>query len=327
MSTMLPEHITWETWGRLFTDVDRWRAAVTAVWAANPSLPGGRGPSPDQLVAGYPGTCAVFIVDDAAVVKFFPPFAHQDYQRERYCLRHLTAVPYRPRLLADGVLHDRLDWPYLVTSFERGLAWRDQRSVLTPGEKHSIAAELGRTLRTLHRQPVGSGPAWPAPDSWAALAAARLAAAPRELAELTALPSRVLAQAADLLEHTDWALDAGVIVHADVTEDHVLVEQQVEGWRLSSLIDWADAEVAAASYEWVALWFGVCDREPGLLQTLLAAYDPTLVLDSGFTERLLAFTLLHRFGPQIIAHVLTAEEQRTCRSLEALADRLYPGLP
>jgi hypothetical protein len=76
-----------------------------------------------------------------------------------------------------------------------------------------------------------------------------------------------------------------------------LVLVQNEGaWRVSALIDWADAEVGAREYEWVALWFGLCGRDPGMFREVLSAYDPQLLLDDRLRRSLIAYTFLHRFG-------------------------------
>lgn len=328
MSNLLPGRITWETWGWLFTNVDAWRPAVAAVWSQSPALMSLTGPPEDRIETGFPGTCAVFVVGREAVVKFFPPFARQDYERERYCLRHLEAVPKRPLLLAEGILSDRLDWPYLVTRFVPENAWRDQRSGLSRGAQLGVATQLGQVLAVLHRQPLGRGPAWPSVEAWARLLAERRGGSPAELTRLTSLPPAVVQEAADVLAGQESLTAAQpVIVHADVTEDHVLTEKQGLGWQLACLIDWADAEVAVPAYEWVALWFSFCDRDPGLLRAVLSAYDPEATLDAVFVRQLLAATLVHRFGPRIIAETLTAEEQRDCESLDALSGRLFAGLP
>jgi Ser/Thr protein kinase RdoA (MazF antagonist) len=328
MTALLPEQITGEEWGRQFTDIGLWRPVVGAVWGITPELwVVGNSPSITRFVAGYPGTCAVFVVNEAMVFKFFPPFAHKDYGRELKLLTELPAdVPALPHLLANGVLADRIDWPYLVTRFEPGAPWREKRVHLTAADRVNVAAEVGSTLRALHLRPLPEGVEWPSAADWPKLFVERVNTAPAELAHWTQLPAKVIDEATDLLHSTAWQAHRPCLVHGDVTEDHVLVEGGDGRWELSCLIDWADAEVAGAAYDWVALWFSFCDRDPGLLRATLAAYDPTLVIDAPFVDAMLAYTLLHRFGARIISDIVTPAQQQACESLDDLCRVLFAGL-
>ena len=324
MPFYLPAIHDWADWGPLFTDAARWRPAVAALWAAEPSLAARTGLAAiDTLTAGYPGTCAVFLLDETAVIKLFPPMVAGDFVRERAVYRLLAGrLPEMPRLLADGVWRDRVDWPYLVFSFCPGRAWREARAAMSPAQRLAVARTLGQRVRLVHETPLPAGEPWPPPDAWPRFVAARLAEAPAALR--AALPPAVAAAAADLLRATGWFGARPVLLHADLTEDHPLVLAEGGAWRLSGLLDWADAEVGDPLYEWVALYFGFCGREAALFRACLAGYDPA----GGRwpdRRRLLAFTLLHRFGAHIIAHLLPAEERRALPDLDALAARLFPS--
>lgn len=94
-------------------------------------------------------------------------------------------------------------------------------------------------------------------------------------------------------------------------------------WTMATLIDWADAEVGDPCYEWVALWFGICRQDAGLLRAFMQGYGLEANLGA---EALLAFTVLHRFGVNIVSEILSPEEQRHIRSVSALRAALFPGL-
>lgn len=328
-TNLLPQSVTSQSWGELFTDVSRWTPAVQHVWALNPSLVAATGIAvPKHIESGFPGTCAVFIVDKRAVVKFFPPFARNDFRRERYVLAQAwQRNAFLPRLLAGGTLVDRIEWPYLVTRYEPGIAWREVAANLGADNGRAVAVELGRAIRAFHQQPMANGPPGSSGSEWPALVVRRIREAPLEWAAATELPANVLAEASQILLGTNWFDSPPCLVHGDLTEDHILIEQSGPYWHLSCIIDWADAEVAGSTYEWVALWFGFCGQNDVLLRAFLSAYDPQLAVDLAFVRRLLAFTLLHRFGSQIVAGTLTPEEQRDCPSLATLAALLFPGLP
>ena len=124
----------WAGWSGVFTDAALWRPAIARLWTDELSLAARTGVGRIETVtAGFPGTCAVFIVNETAVIKLFPPLVAGDFERERAVYRLLDGrLPEMPRLLADGVLRDRIAWPYLVTSFLPGVAWRDAGAAMPP---------------------------------------------------------------------------------------------------------------------------------------------------------------------------------------------------
>lgn len=323
---LLPVIHDWSDWATVFTDADLWRPAIAWLWANEPSLAARTGIDRVATVtAGYPGTCAVFIVNESVVIKLFPPLVAGDFERERAVYRLLDGrLPEMPRLLADGVLHDRIEWPWLVTSFLPGEAWRDVRAAIPHAQQLAVARMLGERVRRVHETPIQPGLGWPAADAWPRFVAARLAEAPAALRARAGLPERVVAEAEALLPAMDWFANAPRLLHADLTEDHALVTR-ADGWRLSGLIDWADAEMGDPAYEWVVLYFGFCGQDMALWRAFQTGYDPGGAVWWPDRRRLLAATLLHRFGASIIAGALPDTLRRDLSGLDELAERLFPG--
>lgn len=321
---LLPPVRDWAEWGPIFTDAALWRPAVERVWAL---ASWGEEP-PRQIEAGFPGTCAVFVVDEAAVVKFFPPMVAGDFGKERGVYRLLAdRVAEMPRLLADGVWRDRQSWPYLVTSFVPGQAWREVRDEV-PGEARlAIGRALGGLLRRVHDTRPIPGYGWSPVDSWRRLVITQVEAASPALRAHTALPEATILAAERLLRGTNWFAVAPRprLLHGDLTEDHVLVGHRDGQWRMTGLLDWADAEWGDPPYDWVALYFGFCGSDPALFRAVLSGYDPAGAGRTPDRLRLLAFTLLHRFGAPIIANTLPPERLRAVTGLDELAGQLFPG--
>ena len=73
---LLPDIKTWQEWGGMFTDVAQWRAAVDEICRREQIRY-------RQIMAGYPGTNAVFVLDRSYVVKIYAPFCHEDFDLER----------------------------------------------------------------------------------------------------------------------------------------------------------------------------------------------------------------------------------------------------
>ena len=322
---LLPAIRDWSEWSAVFTDAALWRPAVERLWVAEPSLAArtdvGR---IETMTAGFPGTCAVFILNESAVIKLFPPLVAGDFDRERAVYRLLDGrLPEMPRLLADGVLRDRIDWPYLVTSFLPGAAWREAQAAMPQAQQLAMAMTLGERIGHVHGTTISAGHGWPPPDAWPRFVATRLAEAPAALR--TILPERLAAEAEVLLQGTDWFDGGPRLLHGDLTQDHALVTEQGGVWSLSGLIDWADAEIGHPAYEWVALYFGFCDGDVALLRAFLAGYAPNAVGRLPDRRQFLAYTLLHRFGAHILAGALPNETRRDLANLDELAGRLFPG--
>jgi hygromycin-B 7''-O-kinase len=292
---LLPSVGTWQEWARIFTDVGLWKPAVREVCRTS-ALPCRR------IEAGYPGTNAVFIVDRTYVVKVYAPFCHRDFGVE-CTLYHLlveeSCVP-APRLVAQGVLHDQIDWPYIVMDFRPGKPIRDARDRLSRAEFFEIAFELGQIVRAIHRIPLehlqgvrlSSG-------EWMQFIRRRMAQCEEENRREGVLSESILGELPGFLSSVE--LDSPLLLlNGDLTEDHVLIEQRNDRWVVSGLIDFADALIGAREYEWIALWFGALGHEEGSLEAFMAGYDAQIQLDGAFLDRVMAFTFLHLFGAGII---------------------------
>jgi hygromycin-B 7''-O-kinase len=325
---MLPPVAGWDDWRPVFTDASLWRPVVERVWASDPALRAATNINiPARVEAGFPGTCAVFLVDGAAVIKFFPPMVARDFDRERPAYGLIGGLsPHLPRLLAAGVFHDRIAWPYLVLSLLPGEAWREARAGMNCAEQLGTLRELGRIMRLTHKLPLPNERNWPATSDWPTFVASRRPRLAAELREHTSLPGHLIGKIASLVKETDWQTARPCLLHADLTEDHLLVNRQDGRWVLSGLIDWADAEVGDPYYEWVALWFSICRRDARLFRGFLSGYDSALRLDDIQASRLLAFTVLHRFGANVLNETLTEAGQRGMDSIATLSANLFPGL-
>ena len=95
-----------------------------------------------------------------------------------------------------------------------------------------------------------------------------------------------------------------VLLHADLTDEHLLLTEEGDGWVISGLIDFGDAKVGDAKvgdakvgdapYEFLAPIADLTFGEPELTHVLLKSYG--LVLDSPMRESITTYCLLHEFG-------------------------------
>jgi hygromycin-B 7''-O-kinase len=322
MSEFLPDRVSWENWGELFLDLNLWRPVVARICAATAVA------HASHIEAGFPGGCAVFVVDRQVVVKLYPPMMEQDFYREREVYGLLDGrLPHLPRLLGDGVYHDQIDWPYLLLEFREGEAIREVFDEITAANRLVIASELGAMLRILHETAVDHTTTFdPTPTAWATFLAGRRAACLDEFRRETYLPEAVLAELERFIQEIDLGVKRPILINADLTEDHLLLIKRDNQWHISALIDWADAEVGAPEYEWIALWFGLCQRDGAMFREIMRVYDPGWRLDDAFLGRVMAYTVLHRFGAGIVEHVLAQDGRPPIHSLADLREQLWGNL-
>ena len=323
---LLPVVRTWKEWGELFTDVPRWRAAVEEI-CCRESIP----LCPVQ--AGYPGTNAVFILDQAYVVKIYAPFCHEDFYLERELYPILERDPRipAPRLIAQGILDDQMPWPYIVMDFKPGDPIRQVRAQISRANLTAIASEMGEIVRALHSTPLEQLQTMDrSPEGWARFVQARLEGCLEENRREGVLPETAIGEIPALLASLQLDRDepALVLLNGDLTEDHLLVhrsplQQGDSEWYISGLIDFADALVGPQEYEWIALWFGALDRDRACLRAFMESYDPGVELDSAFSRRAMAFTFLHEFGAPIVATILRRLGNPHLRSIQELQEILW----
>jgi len=293
-----------------------------------------------KIEAGYPGTCAVFIVDEQVVVKLYPPMLPDDFHKEVAVYKALRGrqndhLPQIPALLAYGEVEDGVVWPYLCLEFRSGTAIRELHSSLSQANRTELAQTLGAMLQIVHQTPLDQLDHFcTLPASWQHFVQERQRTILDELREETTLSEPLIHEIGDFLAEMQPMLlqDAEYLhlINGDLTEDHLLLVEDEKVYKnrlqISALIDWADAEVGPIGYEWVALWFSLCNRNQAMFTTLLQAYDPKFVWDTEFSRQMLAYTLIHRFGAGIIGHIEKADGNPTIHSLAALQAWLWPLL-
>ena len=118
-----------------------------------------------------------------------------------------------------------------------------------------------------------------------------------------------------------------VIVHGDLNAEHLLLDERGGRWTMSGLIDFGDARIGVPDYEWMPLWLGLCNRDPGMMRAILQAYDPALLQDARIGRRIAAWTLLHDFGTDAISELFeNTGTIRPARSLQVLRSLVWPAI-
>lgn len=223
-----------------------------------------------------------------------------------------------PAIVESGAIED---WRYLVSTHVPGAPMQDVLTNLAEAEIEAIAAELGQFIRALHAVAV---PGFERPfGPWPRYLDGRLAGAQALHLERGVDPARV-EQIIALLARREAplrALGPPVLVHADLTGEHVMLAREGGRWRLAGVLDLADAMMAPAGYDLISpcveLLRGRCAAQRRLIEASGAD-----VGDAPVSEAMMALALQHRFIH--FDHWFAAEIAGGVTNLADIARAVFP---
>lgn len=289
---MLTRPITTQPhYGEHLGDVDYWRPYVVAALAAH-DLP------TDSLEAPFVGSFPTFLAGDVVVKLFGDAFDGPGSCAVEQGMYEVLASHPRiraPQLVAAGALFDDpgWHWPYLISERIGGVPVRETTAT------EAMAHELGAAIAALHTLPVPQ-----AVQDRDLLPKLRSTAVDR-LREY-GLPEHLLAEVPAFLAD---ASDDRVLVHADLTADHLFVDSA----GLVGIIDWGDALAADPYYEIPAVRFDGLKSDRALFDAFLDGYG--WPVDDDFARRALQGVLEFQFN--------AVSDLPSADSLDELAERLF----
>jgi hygromycin-B 7''-O-kinase len=286
-SGLLPAGIDRIEYERLHPLEEPWLEAVRAICQRH-DLPSG------QLERRLDGGNVVYFAGASRVIKLFAPMWRREHAAERAVLERVSGR--LPAATPDVCACDDIDgWPYFVLTRVPGQPAAESFAELPRADQQRLAADLGDIAAHLRELPIDGlddlGVDWPA---FVAERKARCVAEHRA----RGAPERLVAALQALVDGAD-VLDAGptVLLHADLADVNVLLARAADGPRISGIIDFGDAFVGAAEYELVTPAEFFFTGRPDLLVAFLRGYGCTdHALNDRFARRLMALTVLHRFG-------------------------------
>lgn len=313
----LPQIDTLADYAAVRGERGRWDPLVDTICARH-RLPSG----PRRYVEE--GSSIVVAVGDDLFIKLAPPLFAADIEAD---VDFLPVVAGRlPVTVPELVTHGRLgDWPYAVVTRVAGQPIGEVWEGLSAAERHQLIAQVGELIASLRGIELPAGRADPA--GWDRLLKHQVATCPARHASHGVDPSIVAALPAYLAAALP---DAGAhapvgFVHADLTREHLFVRLAgPRGPRLTALIDFGDAMLAATDYEFVAPAIELARGDPSLLRTLwIEAGEPAAALTGDWSARMMAWTLLHRYA-RLRDCTDWLPGQLHCRTLPGIASRLWP---
>jgi hypothetical protein len=315
-----------ENYKRLFTDADFFRPAVEEICRRHQLAPAAR------IRVGVPGTCPVFIVEERWLVKLFGRLfdGGASYAAEHAAARLMAEharIP-TPALLAAGELQPAgvdWPWPYMVFEFIPSTSLGQARAQVSQADQLRLAAEIGAWMHELHAAAIPA--AGPFAQDWHAhlglLDGQQPGCAARH-AGWGGLPARLAEQIdAYLLPAAQLVLpgERPHLIHADLTEDHVLGRVVDGQWTTLALIDFGDACTGGLLYELCALHLSLFGADRRLLAAFLEAYGYSGPGGADFARRAMSCALLHEFN--VLEVVPQRANLREAETLEELAEKLW----
>jgi len=269
------------------------------------------------------GTNLVVALDDALILKLFPPLLRSQFVSERLSLSLLhgrLGVPI-PEIVLEG---ERDQWPYLVITRLPGILGKQAWPALPEDQKERVLAQIGATIAEVQRVPVGElsriEPRW---DQFMSQQIRGCRARHQRLG----LPQKYLDGLDDILRDAATLIPLNapaVILTGEFIPENFLLSHESAGWRLSGLIDFGDEMTGWGEYDLLGPSAFMTAGLPRRVRSLFEGFgysqadvDPTL------KRRLMALLLLHRFSDPV-RHICIEDWQQKADDLFELQELLWP---
>jgi hygromycin-B 7''-O-kinase len=277
---------------------------------------------PREAVRAREGGNPVFILGGRSALKLFAPIWRREYESE---LAALKAVEGRagvatPRVEAAGELDG---WYYVVMSVLPGAPLSEVWSSIEAPDQARLVSDLGEVLATMHALPAPGPAAFGA--GWEEFFA--------ELADGCVARQRRYGASEDLLGQIPAYIEprapllrsaeGSVLLHADLTHDHVFLGRVGGRWEITGIIDFGDARVGRHEYEFGAPAVFFLRGRPELVRPFLLSYGYREAdLSDELSARLTAATVLHEFAQ--LPRILNVFGAGAPATLEQLDEKLWP---
>lgn len=236
------------------------------------------------------GSLPVVFIDDVAAIKFFPPLFADGYEIEMKALSFLSQFEV-PKLLDAGEIHG---WQYILMSKLAGHSLKDLWPSLSAENQRLACHQIGRRLRKIHDINLSSSDF--DLSSWGHfLSAQKEACFARH--EKFGLRENLLRQIPAFIASVDLDCQRISFLHTEIMRDHVFFNTVDGQMTFCGFIDFEPSMVGDSEYDFasVAIFLSAGDREA--LRSFFEGYgNLNRALNSEFRRRILAYTLLHKYG-------------------------------
>ncbi|WP_437965691.1 aminoglycoside 3'-phosphotransferase/choline kinase family protein [Sorangium sp. So ce260] len=302
---------------------DRIRADLGAFLPAIRAVCERHGLTTSGLTAFERGTNVVVSNDAGQIIKLFPPFLRHQFEAERLALARLHGkVPVAtPEILREAELDG---WPYLVMSRLPGSTLEEAWPAMGGAERVEALARAGEIMRAAHALPTGGLESIDL--GWDAFVERQIAGCEGRHRRM-GLPERLVSQLPAYLSSARALLPASVVpvlLTGEYTPENLLVTRTGGAWRLTGMIDFADACLGPPEYDLLGPCLFLAAGDADLLRAFLGAYGYRLIdLSPTLSRKLMALALLHRYS-NLRYQVRIEGWESQVSSLDELEQRIWP---
>ncbi|MEO2003118.1 MAG: aminoglycoside phosphotransferase family protein [Candidatus Poribacteria bacterium] len=271
---------------------------------------------------------AVYQIDGGHFVKLYGPRSMTLYLMEKELLGLLAVEgnARAPDVVAAGQASG--ERPYLILTCMPGETAEDSWDDIPRGDQLSIAAALGATVRALHATDPG------VLADTKALPGSRREISPMNIAKnCEHIEATAELDTARAEEFTAFIRDEGAailvettcLVHCELTNNHIYLRHDSGTWRLSGLIDFADAMVSAPEFDIAWLWPWTFSRDGEAMRVCLAALYDGAKRPEGLARRCLAATLCSYSAEGLWDEYVLHCDGRVQPSVADMTEWLFPA--
>lgn len=265
------------------------------------------------------GAALVAAVSNDVVIKILQPPYRNEWDAEQWALSRMPLLPDGlgieiPRLLAAQV--DDSGWSYLIMSRVPGIQMDQAWPSISQENRITLMHEIGKLMAFVHQNSVIENQL----ENWNAFLKEQKEKCQARHQGLN-MPSWFVEGIPSYLcdfSVTEFRL---VLLTGEYTPFNLLVTEIDGRWKLTGMIDFADAFAGAAEYDLIGPGVFLGAGEPALIASLLRGYG--LVMNPELRKRLMSLHLLHRFS-HFPRQVALKDWQSKATTLDELAKVLWP---
>jgi len=269
------------------------------------------------------GSSLVFTLGSELFLKITPPFFDDSIEAEIAATKIIAdQLPFPiPKIIIEGQIGT---WKYIVTQAVPGLQAKEVFKTLSPENLKTFASDIGEVIKAFSK--IESKGFERSFGPWETYLANRLKNK-RSIhlergnsAEWVDKICHFLDKYAPIIS----SLGPAKLIHADLNHEHLMLNKVNSEWRVSGVIDLADAMNAPIELEFIlpmlCFFRGKADLQRHLL--LCAGYEPQFKM-SEYSNVMMAFALQNRF---MAFHDWFAREIKNgAKSVEEVAGVVFPS--